>query len=167
MSPNTNTNISWDSCRLRLDHDGPRLQGDTRQGRRPSPIKGKFIKGPMDVAWVCQASHLGVKALLVGIALWHLRGLRHADTFIVSNLMLQDWGVQPDAKRRALRVLEKAGLIRVERRGKRSPQVTIIVKNMGNGDPVIAPAQSEEQAAGVKTRATHGDTVASPPVSLQ
>ena len=75
-----------------------------------------------------QASQLGVKALLVGLALWHLRGLRKADTFIVSNLMVQDWGIQPDAKRRALRKLEKAGLIRIERRGKRSPQVTLVVE---------------------------------------
>lgn len=68
-----------------------------------------------------------MKALLVGLALWHIEGLRKADTFIVSNVMLQDWGIQPDAKRRALRSLEKAGLIRVERRCKRSPQITLLV----------------------------------------
>jgi hypothetical protein len=39
--------------------------------------------------------------------------------------MLADWGVQPDAKRRALLKLERAGLITVQRAGKRSPQVTI------------------------------------------
>jgi DNA-binding transcriptional ArsR family regulator len=61
------------------------------------------------------------------LALWHLKKLRQADTFIVSNLMMQDWGVQPDAKTRALRKLEKAGLIKIERQGKRSPQVTLIV----------------------------------------
>jgi DNA-binding transcriptional ArsR family regulator len=66
---------------------------------------------------------------LVGLALWHLKKLRQADTFTVSNLMLQEWGVQPDAKSRALRALEKAGLIRVERRGKRSPLVSIVVGN--------------------------------------
>ena len=76
---------------------------------------------------MCRASHLGVKALLVGLALWHLKGLRKTDTFIVSNLMVQDWGVQPDAKSRALRTLEKAGLIGIERRGKRSPRVTLVV----------------------------------------
>jgi DNA-binding transcriptional ArsR family regulator len=65
---------------------------------------------------------------LVGLALWHLKKLRQADTFTISNLMLQEWGVQPDAKSRALRALETAGLIRVERRGKRSPQVTLIVR---------------------------------------
>jgi hypothetical protein len=70
-----------------------------------------------------------VKALLVGLALWHLKGLRKADTVVVSNLMLQEWGVQPDAKTRALRKLEKVGLIRIERRGKRSPQVTLVVQN--------------------------------------
>jgi len=60
-----------------------------------------------------------VKALLVGLALWHLKGLRKADTVVVSNLMLQEWGVQPDAKTRALRKLENVGLIRIERRAAR------------------------------------------------
>ena len=104
MSPNTNSNISWDPSRLRLKQNPvTRSQGIVRHGRRVSPIQGKFIAGPIDVSWLCRASRLGVKALLVGLALWHIKGLRKADTFIVSNLMLQDWGIQPDAKRRALR----------------------------------------------------------------
>jgi hypothetical protein len=78
---------------------------------------------------VRQASDLGVTTLLVGLAVWHLRGLRKADTFIVSNIMLGECGVRPDAKRRALRKLEKAGLIRIERRRRRSPQVTLVVEN--------------------------------------
>jgi DNA-binding transcriptional ArsR family regulator len=65
---------------------------------------------------------------LVGLALWHIKGLRKADSFIVSNLMLREWGIEPDAKTRALRKLEEAGLIRIERRGKRSPQVTLVVR---------------------------------------
>jgi hypothetical protein len=65
--------------------------------------------------------------MLVGLALWHIKGLRRADTFVVSNLMVREWGIQADAKRRALRKLEKAGLIKVERRGKRSPLVTLVV----------------------------------------
>jgi DNA-binding transcriptional ArsR family regulator len=125
MSP---YNSTWDPSSLRLDEDQvKRSQGATRRGRRASPIRGKFIAGPIDVSWVVQARRLGVNPLLVGLALWHLRGLRRADTFTVSNLMLQEWGVQPDAKSRALRALERAGLIRVERRGKRSPRVALIV----------------------------------------
>src|SRR5262249_25657046 len=95
-----------------------------------SPIRDKFIAGPIDVSWVYKASRLGVKTLLVGLALWHLKGLRRFNTFIVSNLMLGEWKISPDAKSRALRKLEKAGLITVERRGKRSPVVTILVQNV-------------------------------------
>ena len=75
-----------------------------------------------------QAKRLGATPLLVGLAIWHLKGLRQTDNFMVSNLMLQEWGVRPDAKSRALRALERAGLIRVERRGKSSPRVALIVR---------------------------------------
>ena len=137
MSPNTKSNISWDPSRLRLKQNPvTRSQAIVRHGRRASPIQGKFIAGPVDVSWLCRASRLGVKALLVGLALWHIKGLRKAETFIVSNVMLQDWGIQPDAKRRALRSLERAGLIRVDRRGKRSPRVTIVVEKKGSQESI-------------------------------
>jgi hypothetical protein len=132
MSSNISTSGRWNPSRLRLDQNGvARSQGGARYGRRPSPTLGKFIAGPIDVAWVCQASRLGVKALLVGLALWHLKGLRKAATFTVSNLMVRDWSIEPDAKRRGLRSLEMAGLIRVQRRGKRSPLVTIVLGPSG------------------------------------
>jgi DNA-binding transcriptional ArsR family regulator len=137
MSPNTDT--IWDPTRLRLGQDGvARLNGGPSRGRKPSPIRNKFIAGPIYVSWVCQASLLGVKALLVGVALWHLKGLRRDNGFLVSNLMLQEWGIQPDAKTRALRALEKAGLITIDRRGKRSPRVTLIVGNTSNDGTVAA-----------------------------
>jgi hypothetical protein len=127
MSPLTNNSSNWDPRSLQLDRASARR--GTRHGRRVSPVQGKFIAGPIPVCWVCRAGRLGVKASLVGLALWHIRGLRKSNTFIVSNLMLRDWGIQADAKSRALRKLERAGLIRVERHGKRSPQVTLLVKD--------------------------------------
>jgi DNA-binding transcriptional ArsR family regulator len=137
MSPNTNmspNSKTWDPSCLRLDQtEMARLQGGTRRGRQPLPIRDKFIAGPVDVSWVCQASRLGVKTLLVGLALWHLKGLRRDNSFLVSNMMLREWGIQPDAKGRALRALEKAGLIAIERRGKRSPRVTLTVEVASNG----------------------------------
>jgi hypothetical protein len=137
MSNNNNRTIDWDLSRLRLDQVPPsHFQSGAHQGRRASPTKGKFIKGPIDVTWLCRASRLGVKALLVGLALWHIKGLRKVDAFIVSNLMLREWGVQPDAKQRALRKLEGAGLIRVERRGKRSPEVALCLGAMSLPEPL-------------------------------
>jgi hypothetical protein len=128
MSPLSNNSSPWHPRSLQLP-EAAHSQGGNRQGRRTSPVRGKFISGPVDVSWLCQASHLGVTTLLVGLALWYIRGLRKTDTFQVSNIMLEAWGVQPDAKSRALRKLERAGLIRVEREGKRSPQVTLLVKD--------------------------------------
>jgi DNA-binding transcriptional ArsR family regulator len=139
MSPNTKS--TWEPSCLRLDQARVRRSNSgPGPGRQPAPIRDKFIAGPIDVSWVCQASRLGIKALLVGLALWHLKGLRRDKSFLVSNLMLQEWGIQPDAKRRALRKLEKAGLITVERRGKRSPRVTLVVGNTSNGGTVAAAA---------------------------
>lgn len=126
MSPYTN--IVWDPSRLRLVQDGvTQVQGGVRRGRRVSHLPGRFIAGPIDVAWVIQAGRLGVKTLLVGLLLWHLRGLRRSDSFIVSNLLAHEWGIKPDAKWRSLRNLEKNGLIDIDRRGRRSPRVTLRV----------------------------------------
>jgi hypothetical protein len=137
MSPYSTNSLSWDPNCLQLNRNGlKRFHGSTPKGRRVSPIRGKFIAGPIDVSWVCQARDLGVTALLVGLFLWHLRGLRRSDSVIVSNLMAHEWGIEPDAKWRALRKLEKAGLITVGRRGKRSPRVTLIVGNGFNGATV-------------------------------
>ena len=148
MSPNTNmspNNKTWDPSSLRLDQTRVvQLNGRPRRGRQPSTIRNKFIKGPLDFVWLSEARQLGVTALWVGLGLWFLRGLRRSNSFIVSNLMMQEWGVQPDAKARALRALERAGLIRVERRGKRSPQVTLIVGNPSNGGG--APPEVPETA---------------------
>jgi hypothetical protein len=126
MSNQYSTRVRWDPNSLVLDGVVP-SQAGIRRGRRTSSVKGKFIAGPVDVVWLSQARKLGVTALWVGLGLWFLRGLRRSNSFTVSNLMMREWGVQPDAKTRALRVLEKAGLIAVERRGKRSPRVTLIV----------------------------------------
>jgi hypothetical protein len=93
-----------------------------------------------------QASQLGVKALLVGLILWHLKGLRRSNSFTVSNLMVEGWKIKPDAKRRALCKLEKAGLIAIERRGKRSPRVTLLLGNTSNGGRT--PPEETEAAKG-------------------
>jgi DNA-binding transcriptional ArsR family regulator len=122
MSP-SNIDVPRDPNLFRL----PAVQERTRLGRGASSARGEFIKGPIDVAWVRQAAQLGVTALLVGLALWYVKGLRRTDSFIISNLMVAEWGIQPDAKSRALRKLEKAGLVSIERRGKRSPLVSLVV----------------------------------------
>jgi DNA-binding transcriptional ArsR family regulator len=118
----------WDPSQLTLPTGTAASPPKPRKGRRIVGVAGRFIKGPIDVAWLMQARKLGVTAYHVGLSLWFLSGLKHSDIFLVSNLIMQEWGVSSDAKSRALRTLEKAGLIAVERRGKRSPRVTLLVR---------------------------------------
>ena len=139
MSPNTNSNVSWDPSRLRLNQDGSRRsQGILAMDGGSCLFGVNSSPGLLDVSWLCQASHLGVKALLVGLALWHIRGLRKADTFIVSNLMVQDWASCPTQSAERCGSLKTLGLIRVEQRGKRSPQVTLVVEKGINGGAFMA-----------------------------
>jgi hypothetical protein len=121
----------WDPRRLRLP--GATLAAPS--GGRPTEPRRRrgagdgaapFIKGPLPVVWLGEARKLGVSALWVGLGLWYLRGLKRSSSVVVSNVMMRDWGVSGDAKSRALRALEAAGLITIERRGKRSPRVTIV-----------------------------------------
>ena len=93
------TPSNWDPSSLVLDGVKP-SQAVARKGRRVSPVRGKFIAGPLDAVWLSQARKLGATALWVGLVLWFLRGLKKSDTFVVSNLILQEWGVQPDTKSR-------------------------------------------------------------------
>jgi hypothetical protein len=53
MSP-YNTDTFWNPDLFRL----PALPEQTRSGRRVSSAPGKFIMGPIDIAWVCQARQL-------------------------------------------------------------------------------------------------------------
>jgi hypothetical protein len=101
------------------------IRGEQGESPRDNTYRGFFL--PARVGGRAR------EALLVGLALWHLKGLRRDNSFLVSNLMLEEWRIQPDAKRRALGALEKAGLIAIERRGKRSPQVTLVVGKSAKG----------------------------------
>jgi DNA-binding transcriptional ArsR family regulator len=146
LSPHNDSGDTWDPSSLSLS-DVALTQATPRRGRRVSPVRGKFIAGPVDIAWLSEARKLGVTALWVGLGLWFLRGLRHSDTNIASNLIMLEFGVQPDAKSRALRKLEKAGLITIERRGKRSPRVTLVVQSTFESPALTAEAEPETAPA--------------------
>jgi hypothetical protein len=128
MSSNRSSKgASWNPEDLKLDPGTAGLRRGGRSGRRVSTIQGKFVAGPVDVVWLNQARKLGVTAYHVGLFLWHMKGLTRSNSFTVSNMLMQHWGVSPDAKTRALRSMELAGLVAVDRRLKRNPRVTLIV----------------------------------------
>jgi hypothetical protein len=99
----------------------------TRPVRKKSPnrIRGAFVPAaPLD--WVYRAAVLPGRSLQVALAVWRLAVLRKTPTVGLSTKWLKPWGVDADAKRRALAQLEKAGLIEfVERINGQNPVITI------------------------------------------
>ncbi len=111
---------------LRLD---PSLVGEVKPRRRKPRYRGRFLKGPIPVAWLASALSIrGSSAVAVGLALWHLSGIKHNErTVLLSNVEVDRWGISRQRKWVGLAALEKASLIAIERRGKASPLVTIVV----------------------------------------
>jgi|SRR6516165_2122782 len=90
------------------------------------PLKPRFIR-PMSIDWVDRASKLPGKALHVAVALWRQAGLESSATITLSMKPLRENYISRQAVYNALRAMEKAGLIKVERRNGVLPTVTILV----------------------------------------
>ncbi len=92
----------------------------------PKPSVGeRFLRGPIPFEWLTLASNLPGRALNVGIMLWHLGFLNKNRTVKLSMKNLREFGVKRNAVYRALKSLEKAKLITVERHVGRCAVVTI------------------------------------------
>jgi hypothetical protein len=93
--------------------------------RRTRTNETPFAKVPLKwAAAVAEATGDPVVALAVSLA--YLAWKAQSPTFTLSNRRLQRLGVTRWSKYRALERLEKAGLIRVGRTGKRAPVVTLL-----------------------------------------
>jgi len=95
--------------------------------RPPRPKRGdRFLKGPIPWNWLCNALSLRGRAGAVGVALWFRAGIARSRTVSISYRDLEEMGVNRYAARRGLRALEAAGLVSIERRPGRAPEVTIL-----------------------------------------
>ena len=93
----------------------------------PSHKKGeRFIKGPIPWNWMIKATAISGNAVAVSLAIWHLAGMMKTDTVRLSNKILAELSIDRSGKYRALKRLEKAGLISQKKRPGCSPVVTIL-----------------------------------------
>lgn len=112
-----------DIKRLRV-RTAPRAMGRTRP---PRHVKGEgFLKGPIPLVWLETAARLPGRSLHAGLALWYAAGLTRSAIVPLSNISGFRFGLDRNAKYRALEWLEGAGLIKVERKLGRAPVVTIL-----------------------------------------
>ena len=87
----------------------------------------RFLKGPIPLALLQEAARLRGRALALYLAIWHRADLRRSPEVSLPTDYLAAWGIDKDAKRRAITPLERAGLVRVVDRGLgRSLKVALI-----------------------------------------
>jgi hypothetical protein len=101
-----------------------------RELEAAAPIKRKkvepFVKVPL--WWIAQATKATNTArALVCIELLYAAWKAKRPTFPLPNGQLTRRGIKRETKRRALRDLERAGLITVERPPRKTPIVTLVV----------------------------------------
>jgi hypothetical protein len=87
---------------------------------------GRFLKGPIPMAWLAKAAKLPGHALHVALAIRHQSDLEGNTTVALRNKHCKVFGVDRDTKRRGLAALEATGLVLVNRKPRRNPIVTIV-----------------------------------------
>jgi hypothetical protein len=111
---------AWDA---EIEAEFQRATRGARNGKRKRA--GQFVKVPL--WWAEQAARAtGTPKAFLWIWLLHLAWKARSNTFPLPNKQLYARGVHRNTKTRTLRELEAAGLIRVERRARKSPMVTLL-----------------------------------------
>jgi hypothetical protein len=80
----------------------------------------------MSLDWLSAAARLPGKSLHVGVALWHASDRDHSRVVLLGNAAAQRFGLDRNAKYRALAWLEQAGLVAVERKLGRPLIITLL-----------------------------------------
>ncbi len=82
--------------------------------------------------WLMTAAQLPGKSLHLAVALWALGELQNSHAVALTNITSLRFGLDRNAKYRALVWLEAAGLISVERKAGHAPLVTILEARSGS-----------------------------------
>lgn len=98
--------------------------------RRVSPARrshkqARFIRGPIPLDWIEVAAKLPGKTLHVALAIRYLAGMNKLNPFRLNRRTLMVFGVSRHAAYRALRAMEEAGLVNVERLPGKNPVITV------------------------------------------
>ena len=96
----------------------------------------EYVRGPLPLKWFQRASTISATAGVIGIIIWReayqkkLWGFdsqrRTSESMKVTNQNCMKWGVCGNSKNTALRLMEEAGLIRLDLKRGRSPLVQIV-----------------------------------------
>ena len=101
----------------------------------------QYIRGPLPMKWFQRASSISRSAAVVGLIIWGIAyqkklwgydsQKRTSGHLKVTNQTCMKWGICGNSKNTALRLMEKADLIRLDTKRGRSPVVQIIDAELG------------------------------------
>ena len=98
----------------------------TRPARKLSDKQNDFAIVPL--GWAADVTKaMNAPGYMVFTLLAYLAWKTKSSTFVLSNDYLKRYGVDREAKRRALARLVKAGVIRIDHRGRHAPIVTLLI----------------------------------------
>lgn len=86
-----------------------------------------FLKGPIPLSWLTQASKLSGKVLHVSIALWFLYGINKGKEFKVQHKFVKAFGIHRSTFYKAIKSLETVGLIQKSKTRGQTHRVRIIL----------------------------------------
>jgi DNA-binding transcriptional ArsR family regulator len=97
--------------------------------RHKGDKRGRFLRGPIPMNWLVLAGHLPGSALLLGLHIWYLSGLKGKNASpVLLNLSRQgELGLSRTTASRALQALKRAGLVEVELKPGRAPRVSLVI----------------------------------------
>lgn len=104
----------------------PKSSMQPSKPKRRKRLTNKFLKGPIPLPLIKQATELPGKAWHVYAALWYLKGIKRTSTVTLTQVVLNDFGVSRYAKYRALDSLAKSGLISYLVTDGKNPSVTLL-----------------------------------------
>ena len=102
----------------------------------------QYVRGPLPLKWFQKASTISRTAGVVGMIIWriayqkklwgHDSQRRTSRSMKVTNQTCMKWGICGNSKNTALKLMKKAGLIRLDTKRGRSPIVQIIDAELGD-----------------------------------
>ena len=118
------------------------LDSSLLKGTSKSRQYKEYVRGPLPLKWFQRASIISRTAAVMGMIIWriayqsklwgHDSQRRTSESMKVTNQTCMKWGVCGNSKNTALRLMEEAGLIRLELKRGRSPVVQIIDAELGD-----------------------------------
>jgi len=86
----------------------------------------RFLKGPIPLPWLSTASGLPGKTLSAALCIWYMAGLTASDSVSPGSAIRSKFGIRRQTWYEALARLQKAGLIRTDRRPGKKVSITIL-----------------------------------------